>query len=271
VDLVTGKIAEGTQNNLGCILTMHDITKEQELEKMKLDFVSMAAHELRTPITAIKDYLHVFIRNYKTILNTEQVNVLDKISIATTRLVSLVENLLNVTKIEKGTLSIQPQAVDWTEYIRGITSEMSEQARQKQLALIFTTPKINLPKVLVDKIRMGEVVSNLLSNAIIYTPAGGKITVWTENKGREVITHVTDTGIGIPKEALPKLFTKFFRADNARERHPNGTGLGLYIVKSVLDNAGGSIWFTSEENKGATFYVSVPMTGMKTKVDKKKL
>lgn len=246
---------------IGSVVLLEDKTEEKQLEKMKLDFVSMAAHELRTPITAIKGYLHVFIRNYQTILNTEQTNILDKISIATTRLVSLVENLLNVTKIEKGTLRIEPQAVDWTDYIRGIISEMSEQARQKQLDLLFTVPKVNLPKVLVDKTRIGEVLSNLLSNAITYTPAKGRITVWAENNGREVITHVADTGIGISKEALPKLFTKFFRVSGSFEAGIKGTGLGLYIAKAIIEAHRGRIWVESETSKGSIFSFSLPTSG----------
>jgi len=246
---------------IGSVVLLEDKTEEKQLEKMKLDFVAMAAHELRTPITAIKGYLFVFIRDYKTILNTEQTNILDKISIATTRLILLVENLLNVAMIEKGTLRIKPEVVDWTEYIRGIISEMSDKAKQKQLNLIFTVPKVNLPKVLVDKTRIGEALTNLLFNAVTYTPAKGRITVWAEIKGREVITHVVDTGIGIPKEALPKLFTKFFRVSGSLEVGIKGTGLGLYIAKSIVEAHRGRIWAESEVGKGSIFSFSLPTSG----------
>ena len=255
-NLVTGQIKEGATNNLGCILTLHDITKEKELEVMKIDFVSMAAHELRTPLTAVKGYLYIFVRDYAKSLDTKQSAILSRISIATQRLVSLVENLLNVAKIERGTLTLKLTPLDWGKNIEESIAEIITQAVDKKIALNFIKPR-TFVFVLADKFRINEVLSNLLENAIFYTGQGGKITVWLEDTGNEIITHIQDTGEGIPKEALPHLFTKFFRVSGSLEQGSKGTGLGLYIAKSVVQLHRGRIWVNSEFGKGSTFSFSL--------------
>lgn len=259
VNLIAGQIAEGLENNLGCILTMHDVSTEVELERMKLDFVSMAAHELRTPLTAIKGYIHVFSKNLFNILNQQQKTYLLRMNIATQRLVALVENLLNVSRIERGSLTIRLEGVDWFTNVKEVASELLDQAKDKKQELTITEPPTPLPKVKVDKFRINEVLTNLLLNAISYTPMGGKITVWFDVTPNEVITHIKDNGQGIPKVAIPHLFTKFFRVSGILEQGSKGTGLGLYISKSIVDLHKGKIWAQSEEGKGSTFSFSIPI------------
>lgn len=253
VNLVAGQIAEGLENNLGCILTMHDVTEEQELEKMKLDFVSMAAHELRTPLTAIKGYLYLYLKDYRESLDKNQSAILQRINISAQRLTGLIENLLNISRIEKGNVTLNLAPVDWVNSVNTAVEEVSEEAKEKGIELTVQLPSYILPKVYVDPLRINEVLSNLLSNALNFTPREGKVKVLVERKGGEIITHIEDTGKGIPEEALPHLFTKFFKISGFLQSGSKGTGLGLYIAKSIVEMHHGRIWAESKLGQGSIF------------------
>lgn len=259
VNLIAGQIPEGLENNLGCILTLHDVTEEQELEKMKLDFVSMAAHELRTPLTAIKGYLYLYLKEYESTLDKKQNSILQRINISAQRLSALIENLLNISKIEKGNFTLNLVPVDWIKSINLLLRELNEEAKDKGVEITISLPDEALPRVYVDSLRINEVMSNLLSNAIHYTNSGGKIKISVERKGSEIITHVADTGQGIPEEAIPHLFTKFFKISGPLEQGSKGTGLGLYIAKSIIDMHHGRIWVESKLGQGSTFSFSLPV------------
>jgi PAS domain S-box-containing protein len=258
VNLLAGQITEGKDVNLGSILTLHDISGEKELDEMKLDFVSMAAHELRTPLTSIKGYIYIFIRDFESILRPDQLKILTRIGVSTQRLASLVENLLNVTRIERGKVTLNLQPVDWIKNIEEVIAEICDQAKDKNIQLDFMIPKEPV-LIKADKFRINEVLMNLLANAIAYTPSGGKVTVSVEKVGQEAITHIQDNGEGIPKEALPRLFTKFFRVSGPLEQGSKGTGLGLYIAKSIVEIHKGRIWVQSSFGKGSTFSFSLPL------------
>jgi len=258
VNLITGKISEGKQANSGCILTMHDVTKEQELEKMKLDFVSMAAHELRTPLTSLKGYIYILVRDYLKPVDKRLATIIARLNISAQKLVTLVENLLSIARIERGTLTVKLQPTDWVNNVKSAAYEVMPQVQDKKIELTFDLPSSNGYKVNVDPLRISEVLSNLLSNAINYTSPGGKIKVSVERKGDEIITHVADTGQGIPKEALPHLFTKFFRVSGRLEQGSKGTGLGLYIAKSIITMHHGRIWADSILGKGSIFSFALP-------------
>lgn len=258
-NVISGKILEGKRINLGCILTFHDLSKENELEAMRLDFVSMAAHELRTPLTTIKSFLSVFIQeNYKA-MKDEQRMFLSKIYSSTIQLAFLIENLLDVTKIEKGVFIVKMTPVDWIPFIRPIVKDFKLRTEEKHITFDYIEPKTPISNVNVDSIQISEVLVNLLENAISYTPAGGTITVQVEENDKGVVTHVKDTGEGIPPEALPNLFTKFFRVVGKLTHGTKGTGLGLYISKSIIEKHNGKIWVKSDGiGKGATFSFLLP-------------
>ncbi len=260
VNLIAANIVESEGVNLGAIVTMHDVSKEKDLEEMKLDFVSMAAHELRTPLTSIRGYLSVLQEETKDQLSPELVSFLDKAFISSTQLAALVENLLSVSRIERGSLQIQSQITPWEPLVEEAFSNFLPQAKERKVTLTYVKPKSALPFVLVDKFRISEVVSNLVSNALNYTPAGGSVEISLESNKEEVITHVADTGPGIPSVALPKLFTKFFRVSGVLEQGSKGTGLGLYISKAIVDMHKGRIWVESELGKGSRFSFSVPVS-----------
>lgn len=259
VNLLAGQIKEGKTANLGCILTIYDVSKEKELEEMKLDFVSLAVHELRTPLTSIRSYLYIFLRDYGTSLNSTQNTLLTRVNISAQKLSSLVENLLNVTRIEKGAVALDLQAVDWVKNVREVILETTDQAKEHKIDVSFVEPSVQTPKVLVDKFRINEVLMNLLVNAITYTSSGGEVVVWLEEKDHQLITHISDNGPGIPKEAIPHLFTKFFRVSGKLERGSKGTGLGLYIARSIVGMHNGKIWVQSQVGKGSTFSFSLPV------------
>lgn len=258
VNLIAGQIIEGSQANIGCILTLHDISRERMLEQMKMDFVSMAAHELRTPLTSVRGYLSVFLQENSKILNPDQFSLLNRVSIGTEQLVALVENLLSVSKIERGAFDITLSPVEWLPLVKQSVTQFEERAKEKKLELQFVQPTREIPLIQADRLRITEVLNNLLSNAIAYT-AKGTVKVSVEVQGEEVITHIADTGQGIPDEAIPHLFTKFFRVSGALEQGSKGTGLGLYITKSILDMHHGRIWIHSKLGQGSIFSFALPI------------
>jgi signal transduction histidine kinase len=230
----------------------------QEKEEAGMDLVSMVAHELRTPLTSVKGYLAVFMEENKGKFDSTQNMFLHRINVAVQQLMGLTENLLSASRIEKGVFAISAQSIDWADNVAEVYDEFLERAKDKKINLDFVKPEHHTFFVKVDKVRIEEVLLNLLSNAISYTDANGKVTVSIEQKGQEVITHVKDTGVGIPKSAIPHLFTKFFRVGGKTSQGIKGTGLGLYISKAIVERHGGRIWVESEEGVGSTFSFSLP-------------
>ena len=258
VNLTSSGIREGVEVGLGAIITISDVSKEKELEEMKLDFVSMAAHELRTPLTAIRGYLSVLQEETAKSLDKEQKSFLDKAFISSSQLAALVENLLSVAKIERGAMKLEVEPTDWPAVLNEVTSNFQSLADEKRVKIIIKVIP-NLPKASVDKFRIMEVLSNLIANAITYTKQGGSIEIRTELVNKEVVTHIKDTGQGIPEGALTHMFTKFFRVSGVLEQGSKGTGLGLYISKAIIDMHQGRIWVESKMGVGSTFSFSVPI------------
>lgn len=258
INIITTKAEEDSQTNLSCILILHDLFKEEELERMKLDFVSMASHELRTPLTSIVGYLSVFSSENKDKLAKDQLELLDKAQIAAKQLLILVQNLLSVNKIERVQMSVSPQPADYMPILSKAVEDLKSLSAQKNIVLNLVPPQSSLPKLLLDPIKIGEVITNLVANAINYTNPGGKVEVSLGISPTEVTTTISDTGVGIPKEAIPHLFNKFFRVPNSTQQASKGTGLGLYIAKSIIEKLNGKIWAESEFGKGSKFSFTLP-------------
>ncbi len=257
-NLLTGRILEGAEADLGAIVTIHDITTEQELERMKLDFVSMAAHELRTPLTTVLGYVS-FLQDPSTIqkLTEDEKDYLNRVSSSAMRLSQLIENLLVVSRIEQGTMVLKQEVVQLESLADKLVGDFKPLAQTKHLELNFVAPDTVLSPVKADVLRIGEVISNLIGNAINYTDKGS-VTVQVKQRGKSIVFSVTDTGPGIPEKARVHLFSKFFRIQNKVESGAKGTGLGLYISKNIVGAHGGDIWVDSEEGKGSTFSFSIP-------------
>jgi two-component system sensor histidine kinase VicK len=258
VSVTVNQIKEDASLNLGYIVVIHDLTEQMGSESMKLDFVSMAAHELRTPLTAITSYLAVLADEQMVISADMQKEYLHRVMMASNQLKGRVENILNITKIERGTMKMNVNPLEWVGAVRGFVDRLALIAKQKNIELTFKEPEAKILMVNADVLLIEEVVTNLIQNALNHTQAGGIITVSIFDKGSEIVTAIADNGEGIPKEAIEHLFTKFFRVSGKLQSGAKGTGLGLYISKAFVEMHHGKIWVDSEVSKGSTFSFSLP-------------
>lgn len=260
VNVISGQIKEGKKVNLGCILTFHDVSAEEELERMKLDFVSMAAHQLRTPLTSILGYAELLEEEMRDKFDSQTKEYVDRMKVNIGSLNNLIDNLLEVSKIETGKKTSDIKPLDLTVAVERVVKEFQSQAKQKKQSLKYSASEKSIPKVLANKLRVEQVLSNLIINAITYTPERGKITVTVKKYSRgQVSVSVSDTGIGILKDLQDKLFTKFFRISSPLVAGTKGTGLGLYISKSIIGSLGGDMWVDSEPGKGSVFTFTLPI------------
>lgn len=254
------------QNNetVGVVVAFSDITREKQVDRAKTEFVSLASHQLRTPLTAISWYIEMLLAGDAGKLNKEQKDYLYEVYKGNNRMIELVNALLNVSRIDLGTFSMDPVPTDLKELAESLIVELTPQWHLKQMNIIKSYDP-NLPLVNVDPKLIRIVFQNLLTNAIKYTPEKGTIEFSITKDSRNLKIIVKDNGYGIPKESQSRLFGKLYRADNIREKETDGTGLGLYIVKSIVEGSGGKITFKSAENKGTTFTITLPLSGMPKK------
>jgi PAS domain S-box-containing protein len=245
-------------NGIAALVTFHDLTKTHQLEEMKVDFVALAAHELRTPLTEIKGYLDI-LKNEAKGLSKSNRDFLVRATASANQLGDLLHNLLNVSRIERGDLGYQPQPIDYLDFIAEIAQDFQDRIDTQLRRLQLNLPA-RLPMLVADPTALREVIDNLIENAINHTaPRTGTITITVVRKGEEIETAVADNGTGIPAHALPHLFTKFYRVGEMKSA-TRGTGLGLYICKSIIDAHGGHIWVDSTEGEGSTFTFRLPLT-----------
>ena len=260
VRMVSAVITESSDANIGSIVTLTDITKEIELENMKLDFVSIAAHELRTPLTSIRGYLDLLNSGSMNKLDEDAQKYLRKVIISADQLHILVENLLNVSRIEKGSLILNKKAENLEALVNYVISNFTEIASQAGVSVTYLKPKVELPDVFIDHTMVSEVLSNLIDNGIKYNKPNGTITITAELVDDKVMVHVKDTGVGIPTEAMPHIFKKFYRTStSALTQGRKGTGLGLFISKQIVELHGGQISLDSYPGQGTTFNFSLPV------------
>jgi signal transduction histidine kinase len=239
------------------IITIHDETRSRELEAMKVDFVSMAAHELRTPLAAIRGYLELLRFKEITNLQPEGRNFVSQALMSTQELGELINNLLDVTRIERGTLTLHMEEVDLAASVHRAVQDAQFSAKDKHITLSYSGEEAGC-KVVGDAVALHEIANNLLSNAIKYTPDGGGIRVIFGKVGNSFEVKFQDTGLGMPPSALPNLFTKFYRVHGGLDSGSTGTGLGLFISKSIAERHGGTISVQSEEGVGSTFTFTIP-------------
>jgi len=240
------------------IVTIHDITKSRELEDMKVDFVSMAAHELRTPLSRIKGYLELATAQPDSAANEQVRAFIAQSHRSAMELSTLISNLLDVSRIEKGNLLLTMDKVDFAEVVNQAVRNFVFTAEANDITLDYTGPHHD-HFIIGDTVAIREVVDNLVDNAIKYTAAKGHVTVSFTQEGSSYIINVEDNGQGIPANALPYLFTKFYRVHGGLESGSGGTGLGLFITKSIIERHNGSIAVKSIEGQGSTFTVTLPI------------
>ena len=246
---------------IGLIEVIRDVTADMELDRQKDEFVSLTSHQLRTPLTAIRLFIEMLSDEQVGKLNAAQHDYINKVADSTRRMIELVGDFLNNSRIDLGRLRIEPAMTELDKFIGDYVDELQPVAAEKNVKLTFE--RTDMPSVPIDHNLYGQIVHNLLTNAIRYTPEQGKVTVAIKNTAKGYELSVSDTGIGIPKAAQAKLFQRFFRAENAVLMQGEGSGLGLYLVKKILELIGGSITYKTAEGKGTTFHVIIPPTGMK--------
>lgn len=243
---------------MGAIIIFRDFSREVQVEKAKDEFISITSHQLRSPLTSMRLFVELLEDPRTGALNDEQRDYLGKIKISTDRMLELVANFLSISKLELGRLEPKPAHTDLERLVNMQIAELSPVLGEKQIQLTFNKPE-SPSNVMIDAALLAEALNNLLTNAVRYAPPkNGKIEISVESNGESCIISVSDNGIGIPEEAKGRMFERFFRADNAVAVHDEGTGLGLYLVKKIVQTLRGRVWFESQENKGTTFYLSLP-------------
>lgn len=226
--------------------------KLRKLDETKDEFISMASHQLRTPLTSVKGYVSMVLEGDAGELKPQQAEMLKQAFLSSERMVNLIADLLNLSRLNTGKFVIEPAPTDLRNVVEAELAQLHEAAKAKDITLTYVRPE-TFPTLMLDENKIHQVVMNFIDNALYYTPAKGKVEVSLTETPTAVEYRVKDNGIGVPKDLQHRLFTKFYRADNARRMRPDGTGLGLFMAKKVIIAQGGSIIFDSEEGKGSTF------------------
>jgi PAS domain S-box-containing protein len=250
----------------GMVLTLRDITKEKKLDKIKSEFISIASHELRTPLTAIKNSINIVLSKLSGEINDKQERFLDIAMRNINRLYRLINDFLDLSKMESGKMVIKKELIDLKELITSVVFTFQAQADEKRIKLQVKVPE-DLPKSLGDQDRITQVLDNFLNNAIKFTPPGGKISIEAKESEDQIESReckfikvaVEDTGIGIDSKNFDKIFDKFSQLDNNLDGKVVGTGLGLPISKQIVQLHGGRIWVESKLGEGSKFYFTLPI------------
>jgi signal transduction histidine kinase len=236
--------------------------KLKALDETKDDFISMASHQLRTPLTSVKGYLSMVLEGDAGNINATQRKMLGQAFTSSQRMVYLIADLLNVSRLKTGKFVIDAAPINLAHMVSEEMDQLVETAAAREIELSYDQPAA-FPDLQLDETKTRQVIMNFVDNAIYYTPAGGHIKVELSDNPTSVELKVIDDGIGVPKAEQHHLFTKFYRAGNARKARPDGTGLGLYMAKKVILAQGGSIIFESKEGKGSTFGFLFPKDHVK--------
>ena len=250
---------------LGAIEVFRDVSFEEEVDRIKSEFISLASHQLRTPLSSIKTYTHMLQDGYMGKVSAPQAEALQTIVDATDRMNELISTLLNITRLESGAIATSMRPVRIDTLAREVIKELSVPATSRELNLTATINGKHSRSVRTDRAILKEIIVNLVSNAVKYTPPQGAIALKVRLRKDDVLVQVSDTGWGIPKYSQDQIFSKFFRAENITRRETTGTGLGLYLVKGLVDSIGGKIWFESSEGRGTDFFLSLPRTAVSVK------
>ena len=235
-----------------------DITREKEIDREKTEFVSLASHQLRTPLTAIKWCTEVLLSEETEKLSVKQNLYLKRILQSNERMIDLVSSLLNVARMDMGTMAVELKPIALAQAVEAELQDLQQDIRLKGIEMLTVIPD-KLPSLQTDANMLHIILQNLLSNAVKYTPDQGQVRLEVKQAKNNILLSVSDNGYGIPPEAFDKIFNKLFRADNVIERETDGNGLGLYLAKAVVEKLGGRVWFESKLNEGTTFFVELPL------------
>jgi two-component system phosphate regulon sensor histidine kinase PhoR len=243
----------------GAVILFHDITQLKQLDQIRSDFVANVSHELRTPLSILRGYIET-LREHPKLSRQESARILEVMERHSERLGLLVEDLLTLAQLESDNSNLQWGKLQLSELFAGVMSVWKNKFAKKRLKLIIDLPG-DLPTIRADEARLREVLDNLLDNAVKYSPESGTIHLQAARRDDQIVLSVTDNGIGIAREDLPRIFERFYRADKARSRELGGTGLGLAIVKHIAQLHGGRVEAQSELGRGTTVRVMLPADG----------
>ncbi|XOU94411.1 MAG: sensor histidine kinase [Candidatus Kerfeldbacteria bacterium] len=237
----------------------------KEIDQMKTEFISVASHQMRTPLSAVKWVMRMVLDEDLGPLNSQQKEMLSKGYQTNERMISLINDLLNVSRIEEGRFQYRFVHMSIEEVIESVSQELYNLIKERNIKFKFKKLKNDIPKVNIDPQKIRLVIQNLIDNAIKFTTSGGKVTVTLDYDKDNLYFSVIDSGVGIPTAQQNRIFSKFFRADNVVRMQTDGSGLGLFIVRNVIKQHQGRVWFESIEGKGTTFKFSLPMQQAKVK------
>lgn len=226
--------------------------------KIKTEFVSIASHQLKTPLSEISWEVELFVSKFSAGLDEKQLAIIKEIGKSNRKMIRLVSDLLDVARIDQGRLALDVQPMDLGAVAQDVIASSKIIADANNVTLAITMDK-DIPAVIGDKRKTWIVIDNLVSNAIKYIEKKGSVEVSIRKDDTNVEVRIADTGVGIPKSQQDMIFQKFFRIDNATKNQTEGTGLGLYIAKNIIEQSKGSIWFTSKEHEGSTFFFTLPI------------
>lgn len=254
---ITSPVVNASGQPTGFMKIIRDRTREISLAKTKTEFITVASHQLRTPITNLEWSLETLSKDPDLSEGTK--SLADGAVTSAHELQEIVENLLNISKVEEGRFGYQFEKADLADFVEKFLANVLPQARRVGISIYFNKPPEQLPEVMVDRTKLGMVLQNLVDNAIRYNVQQGSVTVSIEKtEGPYIQISVKDTGIGIPSDQADKMFSKFFRATNAVQAVADGSGLGLYIARNIVQAHGGRIWVESELHRGSVFHFTVP-------------
>ncbi len=244
---------------IGVTEIFRDISMEEAVDQMKSEFISLASHQLRTPLALIKTYSHMLLEGYMGEIDNDKRPAVETIVAATNRMNELISTLLNITRLESGSILLDIGSVDIVQIVAEVIKEMEIQAKNRSIT-IKTFTRGRSPLILSDGPIIKEVLANLISNSVKYSKDNGNVIITIRGNDHDVTVSVKDNGFGIPDPAKAQIFSKFFRANNIIQLETNGTGLGLYLVKGLVNELGGKISFTSKLDEGTTFKLKLPRT-----------
>ena len=258
-------LRDSTGAPIRIIGSMLDITKQKQLDRAKDEFISLVSHQLRTPLTTIRLLSEMLSDGFIGNVTPEQRTHIKKITNASIRLIKLVGDILNISRVELDRIKINPVLTNPNELIQQFVDELTPFAANKHVKLMFK-PHKNIQPIPLDATVFGQVIQNLIVNAIRYSqPHDPQVVISFVHEKNHYVLSVQDNGIGIPRSSIPHIFDRFYRAPNTKKVESEGTGLGLYLVKLITDTFGGSVWFDTQLGQGTTFYVEVPLSGMQPK------
>ena len=257
LEVSSSHIAAGSQK-AGTLIVLHNITREKLVETMKSEFVTLAAHQLRTPTSAVKWSLRMLLDGDLGKMPEEQRKVIEEAYQTNDKAIQLLNDLLNVARIEEGKFLSKIVSSDLGGLIKSVVQTYAEEIKKKKINFSLEFSDASLPKIMLDVDKMRMALENIIDNAVRYTLPGGKIAISVSVGKKEIEVKIKDTGIGIPEDRQNKIFSKFFRAENAMKIETEGTGLGLFIAKYIVEAHDGRIWFESEPGKGSVFCLTLP-------------